>query len=240
MVHTWTAVPSMARFFITFALAAEAIAVVATGPCDIFNATGTPCVAAHSTVRALFGNYDGPLYQVVRLADKAAKDISVKAPGGYADSASQDAFCGAAQCVIWRIYDQTAHANHLDIAPPGGAHPARDSPVNATKERLVVGGHTVYAAYFEGGMGYRIDNTSGVAKGDEAETIYMVTSGTHYNDRYRVLRSARMRGRAATHSSVGLTLQLRQVLLRLRQRRDQQPRRWGGNHGGSVLRQRQR
>ena len=230
----------MARFFITFALAAEAVAVVATGPCDIFNATGTPCVAAHSTVRALFGNYDGPLYQVVRLADKAAKDISVKAPGGYADSASQDAFCGAAQCVIWRIYDQTAHANHLDIAPPGGHVPTRDSPVNATKERLVVGGHTVYAAYFEGGMGYRIDNTSGVAKGDEAETIYMVTSGTHYNDRYRVLRSARMRGRAATHSSVGLTLQLRQVLLRLRQRRDQQPRRWGGNHGGSVLRQRQR
>ena len=57
MVHAWTAVSSMARFFITFALAAEAVAVVATGPCDIFNATGTPCVAAHSTVRALFGNY---------------------------------------------------------------------------------------------------------------------------------------------------------------------------------------
>ena len=48
----------------------------------------------------------------------------------------------------------------------------------------MVGGHPVYAAYFEGGMGYRIDNTSGVAKDDEAETIYMVTSGTHYNNRY--------------------------------------------------------
>jgi hypothetical protein len=165
----------------SFALAAES---AATGPCDIFDATGTPCVAAHSTVRALFGEYDGPLYQVVRLADKAAKDIKLLTPGGYADSASQDAFCGTAQCVIWRIYDQTAHANHLDIAPPGGAHPARDSPVNATKERLMVGGHPVYAAYFEGGMGYRIDNTSGVAKDDEAETIYMVTSGTHYNNRY--------------------------------------------------------
>ena len=40
----------------------------------------------------------------------------------------------------------------------------------------------MYSAYFEGGMGYRIDNTTGIAKGDEAETIYMVTSGKHYND----------------------------------------------------------
>ena len=32
-------------------------------------------------------------------------------------------------------------------------------------------------------MGYRIDKTNGIAVDDEAETIYMVTSGTHYNDR---------------------------------------------------------
>lgn len=28
----------------------------AQGPCDIYKAGGTPCVAAHSTVRALFGD----------------------------------------------------------------------------------------------------------------------------------------------------------------------------------------
>ena len=32
-------------------------------------------------------------------------------------------------------------------------------------------------------MGYRNDTGTGVAKGDEPETVYMVTSGTHYNDR---------------------------------------------------------
>ena len=30
-------------------------------------------------------------------------------------------------------------------------------------------------------MGYRNDNTSGVATGDDPETIYMVTNGRHYN-----------------------------------------------------------
>ena len=39
----------------------------------------------------------------------------------------------------------------------------------------------MYAAYFEGGMGYRIDKTSGVATGNDPETIYTVTSGKHFN-----------------------------------------------------------
>merc|ERR1719247_10907 len=47
----------------------------------------------------------------------------------------------------------------------------------------MVGGHAVYSAYLEGGMGYRNDKTSGIATGDEAETLYMVTSGTHFNNR---------------------------------------------------------
>ena len=37
-----------------------------SGPCDIYAAGGTPCVAAHSTVRALYGAYNGTLYQVRR------------------------------------------------------------------------------------------------------------------------------------------------------------------------------
>jgi hypothetical protein len=38
------------------------------GPCDIFAKGGTPCVAAHSVVRAMFAAYDGPLYSVRRLS----------------------------------------------------------------------------------------------------------------------------------------------------------------------------
>src|SRR6185437_7153178 len=43
----------------------------ATGPCDIYGNAGTPCVAAHSTTRALYGSYSGPLYQVRRASDGA-------------------------------------------------------------------------------------------------------------------------------------------------------------------------
>lgn len=43
--------------------------VSAKCPCDIYEEGGTPCVAAHSTVRALYSDYDGLLYQVRRTSD---------------------------------------------------------------------------------------------------------------------------------------------------------------------------
>src|SRR5436853_6371214 len=69
-----------------------------TGPCDIYAAAGTPCVAAHSTTRALYASYNGPLYQVMRQSDGKILDIGVVQPsvtdaGRYADAAAQDAFC---------------------------------------------------------------------------------------------------------------------------------------------------
>ena len=156
---------------------------IAESPCDIFAKGETPCVAAHSTVRAMYSSYSGSLYQVKRASDNSLYNINTLAIGGFADAASQDSFCDSTSCVIQRIYDQSPNQNHLDIGPPGGAHPAKDTPANATADGLTVGGHQVYSAYFEGGMGYRLDNTTGIAKGDEAETIYMVTNGKHYNDR---------------------------------------------------------
>lgn len=61
--------------------------------------------------------------------------------------------------------------NHLDIGPPGGAVPRPDKPVNATRHPITIGGSNVYGAYFEGGMGYRIDKTQGVAQGNDPETV---------------------------------------------------------------------
>ena len=68
------------------------------GPCDIYDAAGTPCAAAHSTTRALYAAYNGPLYQVLRQSDGKTLDIGVVQPaaspvpdaGGYADAAAQD------------------------------------------------------------------------------------------------------------------------------------------------------
>ena len=80
-----------------------------------------------------------------------------------------------------RIFDQSPRRNHLHIAQKGGHVPTVDNGVNASRAAFSLGGAAVYAAYFEGGMGYRNDNTSGVAVGREEETLYMVTSGQHFN-----------------------------------------------------------
>jgi len=155
------------------------------GPCDIYAQAGTPCVAAHSVVRALYSNYTGPLYRVLRDSDKSALDIGFRL-NGYARSDDQDAFCAGTSCFIVRIYDQSPHSNHLDTAPAGAAcRPAGGGglkPVNSAKDPISIGGHRVYGAYFEGHQGYRNDKTSGVATGDSEETMYMVTRGDHVND----------------------------------------------------------
>src|SRR6188474_267271 len=60
------------------------------GPCDIYAAAGNPCVAAHSTTRALYAAYNGPLYQVLRQSDGRTLDIAVVSTasdgGGYANA----------------------------------------------------------------------------------------------------------------------------------------------------------
>ena len=151
------------------------------GPCDIYAKGGTPCVAAHSMTRALYGNYDGPLYLVQRHSDLATTAIGVMAPGGYADASAQDAFCAGTNCTVTRFFDQSPKGNHLGLGPAGGAGKHFDKGVNASRHSLTAGGHRVYGAYFEGGMGYRCDSTWDVATGDEAESIYAVLSGKHYN-----------------------------------------------------------
>ena len=238
----------MLRFGLAIASASVTSAGQQEGPCDIFGRAdpSTPCVAAHSLTRALYGAYAGPLYQVRRLSDNATKDIGVQGAGGIADGAAQRSFCELHNCVVHQIYDQSPHHNHLHIAKAGGARrqlqaaaspacvaaltkacgapkhsggnaecvlcleqanqtalreacaydPAcspnptvcavewcgPDRAVNATGNPVKVGGQTVYAAKFKESQGYRQDKTTGVAKGDAAETIYMVTSGTYYND----------------------------------------------------------
>jgi len=54
--------------------------------------------------------------------------------------------------------------------------------VNASKHRIVVrGGVELYGMWLDPGYGYNVDVTTGVAKGNDPESIYAVMSGTHYN-----------------------------------------------------------
>ena len=174
----------MARHSLSRALvAAVGATLAAAAPCDLLAAAGAPCVAAHSVARALYATYSGTLYVVRRASDNHTFAVGALAPGGFADSAAQDAFCAGSDCVVWRVVDQSPFANDLQIAPPGGNGPHFDKPCNASRLPVTIGGgHKVYGLYFEGGMGYRIDATNGVAVGNAPEVIYMVTSGTHYND----------------------------------------------------------
>ena len=149
-------------------------------PCDIYASNGTPCVAAHSTIRALYAAYDGPLYQVQRASDGAYTDIGLLSAGGVADAGAQDSFCANTTCVITKIYDQSPQHNDLTIEGPGGAGGADvGAPANALP--VSVEGHTAYGVEISAGMGYRDDSTSGVAVNGEPEGMYMVASANHVN-----------------------------------------------------------
>lgn len=146
----------------------------AAGPCDIYANAGSPCVAAHSTVRTLYASRRGPLYQVKRSDGKTLDIMATNT--SYADSAAQDRFCTGKKCVIQTIYDQSPNGNHL--VPPPACH-----PVDAQAHKVVINGHPVYGVYNEDGAknGYHASKTKGIATGNDPETIYMVTSGKRFN-----------------------------------------------------------
>ncbi len=149
--------------------------------CDIYASGGTPCVAAHSTVRALFGAYNGRLYQVRRGSDGATTDIGTLTAGGYANASAQDSFCAGTSCTITMIYDQSSYNNNLSIEGPGGTVQTADSGASANALPISVNGNAVYGVKVTSGVGYRNNATSGVAKGGSPEGMYMVTSGTNVN-----------------------------------------------------------
>jgi non-reducing end alpha-L-arabinofuranosidase len=151
------------------------------GPCDIYAAAGTPCVAAHSTVRALYGAYGGNLYQVRRSSDGTTRTITALAAGGYANASAQDPFCAGTACVITIIYDQSGRGNNLAYQGSGGAG-GQDTPANASSESITAGGGRVYSLYINPGNSYwHNGSSSGVPLGSAPQGAYMVTSGTHVN-----------------------------------------------------------
>jgi hypothetical protein len=150
-------------------------------PCDIYASGGTPCVAAHSTVRALYAAYTGNLYQVRRTSDNTTRNIGAVTAGGVADAAAQDSFCAGTSCVITILFDQSGHGNDLAYQGPGGSG-GTDTPANATSESLTVGGAKVYSLYINPRNAYWHDgSSSGMPRGSAPQGAYMVTSGTHVN-----------------------------------------------------------
>ncbi|KAI6368359.1 hypothetical protein MCOR25_004656 [Pyricularia grisea] len=159
--------------------------LVSAGPCDIYASGGTPCIAAHSTTRALYNAYTGSLYQVKRDSDNKTTDIAPLKAGGVANAATQDNFCSGTTCVISIIYDQSGKQNHLTQAPPGAfqgpASGGYDNLASATGAPVTLNGQKAYGVFISPGMGYRNNKAVDTATGDEAQGMYAVFDGTHYN-----------------------------------------------------------
>ncbi|PBP17454.1 putative fungal alpha-L-arabinofuranosidase [Diplocarpon rosae] len=128
-----------------------------TSPCDIYASGGTPCVAAHSTTRALYSAYTGPLYEVKRGSDNTTTII----------------------------YDQSGKGNHLTQAPPGGFRGPEsngyDNYASAIGAPVTLDGKKAYGVFISPGTGYSNNAAVDTATGDEPQGIYAVLDGTHYN-----------------------------------------------------------
>ncbi|KAJ7452232.1 family 54 glycoside hydrolase [Mycena latifolia] len=154
--------------------------LVAAGPCDLYASGGTPCVAAHSTTRALFSAFSGSLYQVKRGSDGATTNIAPLSAGGVANAAAQDSFCASTTCLITTIFDQSW---------PGPEANGFDNLAAANGAPVTLNGQKAYGVFVSPGTGYRNDATNGIAtghddylhKGDAAEGMYAVLDGTHFN-----------------------------------------------------------
>lgn len=142
-------------------------------PCDVLEADNLRCVSAHSTVRVVVRGYDGPLYRLRRGGDTT---LDVGSVDGFADASAHDEFCSSSLCDIEVVYDQSGMGNDLTEAPPGSAKSTPGNPVPASDLPVSIQGRSVYGMRFRPGMGYRKLEGNGLARGDEPQTIYMVTS----------------------------------------------------------------
>jgi len=149
------------------------------GPCDLYAAAGTPCVAAHATTRALFAAYNGPLYQVRRTSDGATKDIGVVAPGGVVRIATQDSFLNGKAGTISIIYDQST--NHNDLKKSGVMYWLKNGgkEASASAGQMKIDGRTAYGIAVDAyaTVAYNNVKTKAIATANQAEAIYMVVDG---------------------------------------------------------------
>ena len=162
------------------AKSAEAVSAVSSLSCDLYSEYGTPCVAAYSMDRAMYSDYDGPLYAVQRASDGSTTDIGLLSTGGYVNAATQNSFCSGTTCTITEIFDQSPELNDLGIEGAGSAAGA-DHGANAAALPITIDGNAAYGLDVTGQIGYRDDSTDGIAVSGEAEGMYMVASGTNVN-----------------------------------------------------------
>jgi hypothetical protein len=168
-------------------LSTSPLLATAAGPCDLYAAGGTPCIAAHSTTRALYGAYTGDLYQVKRGSDNATINIAPRSAGGVADAEKQDKFCAGTTCLITTIFDQSPRGNHLTRGTKGAYSGPEangdDHLASAIGAPVTLNGKNAYGVFVSPGTGYRNNEVNGSAIGDAPQGMYAIFDGTHFNSK---------------------------------------------------------
>ena len=111
---------------------------------------------------------------MTRTSDGKSASIGLLSAGGFANKPAHDAFCSKMDCVISNVFDQSAQRNHLG---------QRHKLINASRHSVTVGKvkTPVYGMWFDPGFGYHVDNTTGIATGNDPESIFAVMSGKNFN-----------------------------------------------------------
>lgn len=143
-------------------------------PGDIAARAGTPLVAAHSMMRALFAAYDGELFQVRRASDAKTQDIGPASAGGTVDLTALSSFCSATTCSVSILYDQTSNANDLPQATAANqptvmywsTSDGKKWPMAVTMNRQWLRNRA---------------KTTHIPTGSMSQTEYMVVHGAYFN-----------------------------------------------------------
>ena len=156
-----------------------AAASAASLPCDIYASGGTPCVAAHSTTRALYGLTTARCTRC----------------GGVGQRHPQHRRAQRGRCRERRraglLLCQHDLRDHRDLRPvgprqrphagaPGRGRPAAPTTSRTRPPRRHDGGQKAYGVYVAPGTGYRNDSPPD-RPGDEPEGMYMIADGNHVN-----------------------------------------------------------
>jgi len=143
-------------------------------PGDIAASAGTPLVAAHSMMRALFAAYGGKLFQVRRASDGKTQDIGPASAGGAVDLTALSSFCSGTTCSVSMLYDQTGNANHLPQATAANQPSVMYwSTSDGTKWPMAV---TMNRQWLRNRT-----QTTKIPKGAASQTEYMVVHGNYFN-----------------------------------------------------------
>ena len=152
------------------------------GPCDIYAADGGPCVAAHSTVRALYAAYNGPA--LPGQEDRGRHDHGHQRPRPPAASRTRPTRTRSAAPPP--APSRSSTTSRARQQPDQGARGRRQDDARQRSQRQGAPGHVQRpqrstASTSCPGSATGTTRPAAPPTGDNPETEYMVVGGTFYN-----------------------------------------------------------